>query len=123
MVARKGTRQVARFEAVDDLYRATGLGVLHHLEDAVLDDNVSEVEGLELLDGDRRDERRARVLLGVGGVEAVLILDIDHRSGTKHLADQVGAGVGPVGGNPPDLRIGLPERVRGHSEEDDRLTL
>ena len=63
-------------------------------------------ERLQLLDRDRRDEFRVGVFLGVGGVQAVLVLYVDHRPGAEHLADQEGAGVGPVGRDPPDLRIG-----------------
>ena len=48
VLAFEGAGQVARHEAVDDLDRALGLGVLHHLQDRALDDHVLQVQRLEL---------------------------------------------------------------------------
>src|SRR5262249_26314041 len=81
----EGAGQVARHQAVDDLDGAAVLGVLHQLQHAVLDDDVVQVQGLQLPDGNARDELGGLILLRVGRVQAVLVLDVDHRPRPEDL--------------------------------------
>src|SRR5918993_258370 len=114
------TGQVARYQPIDHLYRAPMLGVFHHLEDASLDDDVIQVQGVQLLNRDCGDEFRRAVLLGIGGIEPILVLNVDHRAGTKDLAHQIDAGVGPIRRDASDGRVRLPVDVGRHAEEDHR---
>src|SRR5690554_2249339 len=85
VLAVEGARDVARFQAVDHLDAAAVPGALHEVQHRPLDDDVLRVELLQLADRDPGDEGGVRVLLRVGGVEALLVLDEDHAPGTEHL--------------------------------------
>src|SRR5216684_3730854 len=100
--------QVALLQAVDDLHRAAVLGVLHELEHGPLQDHVAKVELQKLVDRDPGNELGVLVLFRVGRVQALLVLDVDHRAGAKRLADEIAARIRPVRRDAADLRVGLP---------------
>ena len=70
--------------------------VQHEIQHRALDDQIVEVARQQLLHADARDVRRVRVLLRIGGVEPVLVLDVDHLPCAEHLGDQEAAGVGAL---------------------------
>ena len=94
--------------------------VLHEIENRALDDQVVEVERHKIGHDMRGDELGVRVLLRIGGVETVLVLDVDHPARAEHLGDQEAAGVGPLRRNAADDRVLLPQLVGRHSLADHR---
>ena len=123
MLAVESPGQVAGHKSVDDLDGAPLLGVLHHLQHAVLDHDIVQIEGLKFLNGDLGDELRVGILLGVRRVEAVFILDVNHGAGAENLADKVDPGIGAVRRDAADGRVGLPVDVGRHAEENHRAPL
>src|SRR5215510_13881059 len=119
----KRSGQITLHEAVDDPDRASVLRVFHQIEDGAFDDDVLEMERLKLCDRDRLDELRMRILFRISCIEPFFVLDEDHRSGAKHLADQVGARVSAVGRDAAESGILMPEAVWGHAEKNHSPTL
>ncbi len=107
-------------EPVDHLDLGDVPRAAHQVEQRALDDHVGQVEGDQLVHGDPRDQRRRRVGLGVGGVEAVLVLDEDHAAAAVRLGDQVAPRVGAVGRDDALGRHGLPHVIGRHPGEDRR---
>src|SRR5207302_1802684 len=115
-------RDIARLQPVDDLDRAGVAGAQHQLYHAALHDQVVQVALDQLLAADPGDELCLRVLLRIGGVEAVFILNEDHRAAAKDLRHQVNAGIGAVLRHAAHPGRRLPPVVGGHAGDDDRGT-
>ena len=62
--------------------------------------------------------RGLRVLFGIGAMQTVFVLHVNHLPGTEHLGDQEAAGVGPLRWNPAGGWIGLPQLVGRHTLAD-----
>src|SRR6266545_3924087 len=77
--------QVAAPESVDDLDLGAEAGAGQVLDDHALDDEVGQIAVQERARSDAPDERRARPLLGVVLVEAVLVLDEQTAARAQHL--------------------------------------
>ena len=67
------------------------------VEHRELEDRVVQPLGLHFGDRDLRDELGAFGGLRVGGVEAVLVLHVDHRLAAELLGDEEAPGVGAIG--------------------------
>ena len=99
------------------------LGRLHQVENGELDDRVLQAAGDQLVDRDLGDELGVGVRLGVGAVETVLVLDVDHLLAAEVLSHEVAARVGAIGRKQPLLREPHPHAVGRHPAEDHGVRL
>ena len=92
---------------------------LEQIENRELEHGVVEIHRLHLVHGDSGDERGVGMRLGIGRVEPVLVLHVDHGLAPERLGQQVAAGVGPVGRDEPLGGDPHPHLVGRHASEDD----
>src|SRR5262249_11732624 len=111
-------QHLAGFESIDDLQLLAPLRARQVLDDDALEHDVGLAARDELDGRDRRNMGRGRVLLGIVGVEAVLILDEQRAPRAEELGRQKYAGVGAVRRDPAALLALLPVAERRHAAHD-----
>jgi hypothetical protein len=113
--------QIAGNEAIHDLHLADLACRLEQVQHTEFEDRVVQPLGFHLGYRNLWDQRRVLRGLRVRGVEAVLILDEDHRLAAELFGKKEASGVGPVG-RYDALRGGTrPEAVGRHAAEDDTV--
>src|ERR1700679_3644368 len=101
MLAGERAGQVARDEAVHDLHLVDVTRRLEKIEHGEFEDRIVQALRLHLVDGDLGYEFRVLRRLRVRGIEAVLVLDVDHRLAAELLGDKETSSVGAIRGDHP----------------------
>src|SRR6266571_5038425 len=97
MLARERAGETAGDEAIHDLHLVDVTSRGEEIEHREFQDRILKTLRLHLGHRDFRDEGRVLRRFRVRGVEAVLVLHIDHSLAAELLGDQEASGVGAVG--------------------------
>ena len=106
-------------EAIHDLHLADVTCRFEEIENRELKDRIVQALGLHLGHRDLWDEGGGLRGLRVRGVEAVLILHVDHRLAAELFGDEKASGVGTVWRDDARGRRAHPQSVGRHAAEDD----